>query len=200
MIDGSFLSLKENISLTKKVVEFAYRERIGVEGELGRLGEMGKGEEYLTDPKVAERFVKESGVNFLAVAVGTSHGAYKFVGESKIDILRIKEISEKVDVPLVLHGASSVSEKIVKEAERFGAELSGAKGLNEKDLKKAINAGISKINIDTDLRLAFTIAVRKFLAENPKKINPRNYLSEGRKAVKEMVEEKIKLFGSQNKV
>ena len=140
-----------------------------------------------------------TGVDALAVAVGTSHGAYKFKGEPKLDIERVKKIRELVQIPLVLHGASGVIPDIVELAEKYGARLKGAKGVPDDQIKEAIAAGICTINIDTDLRLSFLAGVRKFLHENPEVFDPRKYLGEGRKLVKETVKKKIRLFGSNDR-
>ncbi|MEM3673012.1 MAG: class II fructose-bisphosphate aldolase [Candidatus Bathyarchaeia archaeon] len=183
MIDGSFLSFEENIALTKRVVDLAHSKGVSVEAELGRLAgveekTVEEKEAILTDPDAAEEFVKRTGVDALAVAIGTSHGAYKFKGEAKLDFERLKLIAKKVDIPLVLHGASSVPAWIIEKATKYGAELSGAKGIPEEHIKKAISMGISKINIDTDLRLAFTAAVREVLANSPKEFGSSGKLEE----------------------
>ncbi|MBM4401535.1 MAG: class II fructose-bisphosphate aldolase, partial [Crenarchaeota archaeon] len=153
----------------------------------------------LTDPETAVEFVEKTGVDTLAVAIGTSHGAYKFKSEAKLDLERLKVISEKIGVPLVLHGASSVPQWIVEKANRYGAELSGAKGIPEEQIKKAISLGIAKINIDTDLRLAFTATVREVLASSPKEFDPRKILGPAKAAMKEVAKGKMRLFGSSGK-
>jgi len=166
MIDGSHLPFKENIALTRRVVELTHPKGVSVEGELGRLAgveekTVEEREKVLTDPDEAKEFVRRTGVDALAVSIGTSHGAYKFKGEPKLDFERLRLIREKVDVPLVLHGASSVPQWIIEKATKYGAELTGAKGIPEDHIRKAIELGITKINIDTDLRLAFTATVRE---------------------------------------
>jgi fructose-bisphosphate aldolase class II len=170
MIDGSFLKFEENVALTKRVVSVAHPKGVSVEAELGKLAgveerSVEEKEAILTDPATAVEFVKKTGVDTLAVAIGTSHGAYKFKSEAKLDLERLKVISEKISIPLVLHGASSVPQWIVEKANKFGAELSGAKGIPEEELRKAISLGIAKINIDTDLRLAFTANGARSLGE-----------------------------------
>jgi fructose-bisphosphate aldolase class II len=170
MIDGSFLNFEENVALTKRVVSVAHPKGVSVEAELGKLAgveerSVEEKEAILTDPATAVEFVKKTGVDTLAVAIGTSHGAYKFKSEAKLDLERLKVISEKISIPLVLHGASSVPQWIVEKANKFGAELSGAKGIPEEELRKAISLGIAKINIDTDLRLAFTANGARSLGE-----------------------------------
>jgi fructose-bisphosphate aldolase class II len=174
---------------------------VSVEAELGRLAgveekTVEEKEAILTDPDNAEEFVNRTSVDALAVAVGTSHGAYKFKAEPKLDFERLKIISEKVDIPLVLHGASSVPKWIIEKAAKYGAQLEGAKGIPEEHIKKAISLGIAKINIDTDLRLAFTASVREVLTDSPKEFDPRKILGPAKDAVKEVVKGKMRLFGS----
>lgn len=201
MIDGSHLKFEENIALAKRVVDSAHSKEVSVEAELGRLAgveekTVEEKEAILTDPDNAEEFVRRTSVDALAVAVGTSHGAYKFKAEPKLDFERLKVISEKVDIPLVLHGASSVPKWMIEKAARYGAQLEGAKGIPEENIKKAISLGIAKINIDTDLRLAFTAAVREVLVNSPKEFDPRKILGPARDAMKEVVKGKMRLFGS----
>jgi fructose-bisphosphate aldolase class II len=204
MIDGSFLKFEENIALTKRVVDVAHPKGVSVEAELGKLAgieerSVEEKEAILTDPKAAVEFVERTGVDTLAVAIGTSHGAYKFKSESKLDIERLKAISEKISIPLVLHGASSVPQWLIEKATRFGASLGGAKGIPEEEERKAIALGIAKINIDTDLRLAFTATVREVLANSPKEFDPRKILGPAKEAMKEVVKGKMRLFGSSGK-
>jgi fructose-bisphosphate aldolase class II len=204
MIDGSHLSFEQNIELTQKVVDVAHPKGVSVEAELGRLAgveekTVEEKDAILTDPNVAKEFVERTRVDALAVAVGTSHGAYKFKAEPKLDFERLKLIRGKVDVPLVLHGASSVPAWIIEKATKYGAQLGGAKGIPEEHIKKAISLGIAKINIDTDLRLAFTAAVREVLANSPKEFDPRKILGPAKDAMKEVVKSKMRLFGSSGK-
>ena len=204
MIDGSHLPFEENISLTKHVVDLAHQKGVSVEGELGRLAgieekTVAEREAVLTDPIEAEEFVRRTGVDALAVSIGTSHGAYKFKGEPKLDFERLKQIRERVDVPLVLHGASSVPQWIIEKATKYGAELAGAKGIPEDHIRKAIALGVTKINIDTDLRLAFTATIREVLATSPKEFDPRKILGPAKEAMKEVVKAKMRLFGSSGK-
>ncbi len=204
MIDGSHLTFEQNIELTKKVVDVAHPKSVSVEAELGRLAgveekTVEEKEAILTDPNVAKEFVERTGVDALAVAVGTSHGAYKFKTEPKLDFERLKLIRGKIDIPLVLHGASSVPAWIIEKATKYGAQLGGAKGIPEEHIKKAISLGIAKINIDTDLRLAFTAAVREVLANSPKEFDPRKILGPAKEAMKEVVKSKMRLFGSSGK-
>jgi fructose-bisphosphate aldolase class II len=204
MIDGSFLSFDENVAVTKRVVGVAHPKGVSVEAELGKLAgveerSVAEKDAILTDPEAAVEFVEKTGVDTLAVAIGTSHGAYKFKTEAKLDLERLKVISKKISIPLVLHGASSVPQEIVEKANKYGAELSGAKGIPESELKKAILLGIAKINIDTDLRLAFTAAVREALTNSPKNFDPRKILGPARDAMKEVAKGKMRLFGSAGK-
>ncbi len=204
MIDGSHLKFDDNIALTKQVVESAHGKGVTVEAELGRLAgieekTVEEKEAILTDPDSTKEFIDRTGVDALAVAVGTSHGAYKFKAEPKLDFLRLETISKKTAIPLVLHGASSVPTWIIEKATKYGAELSGARGIPEDHIKKAISLGISKINIDTDLRLAFTATVREVLANKPKEYDPRKILGPAKETMKEVVKGKMRLFGSSGK-
>lgn len=204
MIDGSHLKFEENVALTKRAVDLAHPKEVSVEAELGRLAGVEEStveekEAVLTDPEAAKKFVERTNVDALAVAIGTSHGAYKFKGEPKLDFERLKLIREKVDVPLVLHGASSVPAWIIEKAVKYGAELSGAKGIPEEHIQRGISLGISKINIDTDLRLAFTATIREFLATSPKVFDPRKILGSAKEAMKKVVKSKMRLFGSSGK-
>jgi fructose-bisphosphate aldolase class II len=205
MIDASKEPYDRNVSLTLEAVRVAHLAGVPVEAELGRLAGIEDAvkvegrEATLTDPAQAADFVEKTGCDSLAIAIGTSHGAYKFKGEPRLDLDRLTEIAGRVSVPLVLHGASSVPQDVLDRAARFGASLPGAKGVPEEALKKAISRGISKINIDTDLRLAFTGGVRQILAESPEVFDPRKIVGEGKKAITEVVKKKIRLFGSEGK-
>jgi fructose-bisphosphate aldolase class II len=204
MIDGSHQDFESNMVLTEKVVKLAHVRGISVEAELGRLTaieevSVEEKEAILTDPEAAKEFVERTDVDALAVAIGTSHGAYKFRGESKLDFERLKEIKEMVDVPLVLHGASGVPAGIIEKATKYGAELAGAKGVPDESIKRVIRLGIAKINIDTDLRLAFMATIREVLATKPTQFDPRKILGPAREAMKEVVKTKMRLFGSSNK-
>mgnify|MGYP001617085818 CR=1 FL=1 len=204
MIDGSALPFDKNVSLTKKVVAAASAKKVSVEAELGQLkgreDEVFSATHTYTDPSAAAKFVRLTKVGSLAVAIGTSHGAYKFKGAPKIDLQRLKEIGKLVDVPIVLHGASSVPNSLVAEANRYGAKLANAKGVPEVQIKKAIKLGVCKVNEDTDLRIAFAAAVRKFLKENPSAYDPREILSPATEAMKSVVMRRIKVLGSEGKV
>ena len=205
MIDGSHAPLEENIALTSEVVKICHAVGISVEAELGRLGgiedniSVDEKDARLTDPDEAVRFISESQCDTLAIAIGTSHGAYKFKGESKLAFNRLEEIGSRVDVPLVLHGASSVIPAVVEKANKYGADLGAAKGVPVEDIKKAISLGITKVNIDTDLRLAFTAGVRQILAEKPEAFDPRKIIGAGRDDIKNVVKSKIDVLGCAGK-
>ncbi|MEW6377170.1 MAG: class II fructose-1,6-bisphosphate aldolase [Thermodesulfobacteriota bacterium] len=205
MIDGSHLEFKENMAITKRVVEMASPKGVSVEAELGRLKgiednvSVSERNAIFTDPQAAEEFVKKTGVDALAIAIGTSHGAYKFKGEAKLDFERLKEIARRLDIPLVLHGASGVPKPVLEKAERFGAKLPGAKGIPDEAIQRAISLGICKINIDTDLRLSFVGAIREVLTLKPEEFDPRKILGPGREAIKQTVQSKMRLFGSSGK-
>ena len=204
MIDGSHLSFEENVKITKKVVNYAHKKNVTVEAELGELigeqfdaGEGGvESEGAYTDPKKAKEFVERTGCDSLAVSIGTSHGVYKFKGEPKLDLKRLEEIHKMIPkVPLVLHGASSILEKYVKMATEHGAEISGARGVPESVIRKASKFGIVKVNVDSDLRLAMTATIRKYMDENPGEVDPRKYLGAGRDALEKLIIRKFKAFG-----
>lgn len=198
MFDGSHLDYEENIRVTKQVVEYAHARGVVVEAELGRLAgveddvNVSKEDATYTDPDQAVDFVKRTGVDSLAIAIGTSHGAYKFKGEPKLDYERLEKITNLLPgFPIVLHGASTVMPEFVEMCNKYGADIPGAQGVPEDMLRKAAKYGVCKINIDTDLRLALTGSIRKYLVENPSEFDPRKYLGEGRTAIKEMVKHKI---------
>jgi len=205
MIDGSFLSYEDNIAVTKKVVAIARPKKVSVEAELGKLAgveerSVAEKEAILTDPEIAKDFVEKTGIDALAVAIGTSHGAYKFKSEAKLDIARLEKISKKIAIPLVLHGASSVPLSLIDKVGKYGGQLSEAKGIPETEIKKAIALGIAKVNVDTDLRLAFTGSVREVLATQPKEFDPRKILGPARESMKTVAKSKMQLFGSSGKV
>ncbi len=206
MIDGSHLPFEENIALTKKVCEYAHDKNVWVEAELGQLAgvedEVSAEKSVYTDPDQAVEFVERTGCDSLAIAIGTSHGAYKFSGKPELDFARLEKIGKLLpDYPLVLHGASSVVPEFVEMANEFGGNIAGAKGVPEDLLRKAAKMAVCKINIDTDIRLAVTASVRKYLHENPGDFDPRQYLKPAREAVKNMVQHKIKaVLGSSNKI
>jgi fructose-bisphosphate aldolase class II len=199
MIDGSKHPFEENIALTQKVVEYAHSKGVVVEGELGKLAGVEdavnvKAEDATyTDPDQAVEFVKRTGVDSLAIAIGTSHGAYKFKGEPKLDFARLEKIAAMLPgFPIVLHGASTVLPEFVKKCNEFGGDIKGAQGVPEAMLRKAGTMGVCKINIDTDLRLAMTASIREHFVKNPGDFDPRQYLRPARDAIKGMVQHKIK--------
>ena len=207
MIDGSKHPFEENIKMTKEVVEYAHAHGVVVEAELGKLAgiedavNVAARDATFTVPEEAAEFVAKTGVDSLAVAIGTSHGAYKFKGDPKLDFERLKAIRELIpDTPLVLHGASTVLPEFVAKCNEYGGSIPGAQGVPEEMIREAAKHGVCKVNIDTDLRLAMTAEVRKYLAENPAEFDPRKYLGPARDAIRDMVAHKIKnVLGASNK-
>lgn len=199
MIDGSKYSFEENIRITKEVVEYAHAHGVVVEAELGKLAgveddvKVDARNATFTVPEEAAEFVAKTGVDSLAIAIGTSHGAYKFKGDPFLDYERLQEIHKLIpDTPLVLHGASTVLPEFVAKCNEYGGNIPGAQGVPEDMIKEATKYGICKVNIDTDLRLAMTAEVRKYIAENPADFDPRKYLGPARDAIRDMVQHKIK--------
>lgn len=199
MIDGSKHPFEENIALTKQVVEYAHAHGVVVEAELGKLAgvedniKVDARSATFTAPDEAVEFVERTGVDSLAIAIGTSHGAYKFTGEPYLDYERLKKIHSLLpDTPLVLHGASSVLKEFVDRCNEFGGQIPGAQGVPEEMIRESTKYGICKVNIDTDLRLAMTAEIRRVLIENPAEFDPRKYLGPGRDAITKMVQHKIK--------
>jgi fructose-bisphosphate aldolase class II len=199
MIDASHYPFEENIRITKEVVDYAHARGVVVEAELGKLAgvedavSVAKEDATYTDPDEAVEFVKRTGIDSLAVAIGTSHGAYKFKGEPKLDFERLEKIGMMLpDTPLVLHGASTVLPEFVELCNKYGGDIPGAQGVPEEMLRRAAQMNVAKINIDTDLRLAMTAAIRQFMVENPSEFDPRKYLGPARAAIKGMVQHKIK--------
>jgi len=199
MIDASHYPFEENIRITKEVVDYAHAHGVVVEAELGKLAgvedavNVKKEDATYTDPDEAVEFVERTGVDSLAIAIGTSHGAYKFKGEPRLDFERLEIIGKKLpNTPLVLHGASTVLPEFVELCNKYGGNIPGAQGVPEEMLRRAASMNVAKINIDTDLRLAMTAAIRKFLYENPSEFDPRKYLGPAREAIKGMVKHKIK--------
>lgn len=206
MFDGSHYPYEENVKLTKEVVDYAHARGVVVEAELGKLAgvedevKVASHEATYTDPDQAVDFVKRTGVDSLAIAIGTSHGAYKFQGEAKLDFDRLQIIQDKLPgFPIVLHGASSVEPAYVAMCNEFGGNIAGAKGVPEDMLRKAASMAVCKINMDTDIRLAMTGSIRKVFGENPKEFDPRKYLGLARTNIQSLVEAKIKnVLGSSN--
>jgi fructose-bisphosphate aldolase class II len=208
MIDASHEPFEKNVAICKQVVDYAHQHNCVVEGELGQLvgAQFDDGEEggahskigVYTDPEAAVRFVKESGVDSLAIAIGNSHGAYKFKGEQHLDLERLKAIKQALmdaglgDYPLVLHGASSVPQHLVEVVNKYGGKMPDAKGVPEEDIEVARRTGCTKVNIDTDLRIAMTAGIRKVFVEDPSQFDPRKYLGPARSMVKELVRHKVR--------
>ncbi len=207
MFDGSKYDFEENIRLTKEVVDYAHAHGVVVEAELGKLAgieddvNVSASDAMYTDPAQAEEFVRRTGVDSLAIAIGTSHGAYKFKGEAKLRFDILKQIKERIpNTPIVLHGASTVIPELVNMCNEYGGNIPGAKGVPDEILHEASISGVSKINVDTDLRLAMTAGIRKVFVEDPSAFDPRKYLIPARELVKEIVSHKMKdVFGSANK-
>ena len=198
MVDGSHLSFEENIALTRRVVEYAHDRNITVEAELGRLAgveddiKVSHEDSSYTRPEDVEEFVTKTGCDSLAIAIGTSHGAFKFKGEPKLRFDILEDVSRRLPgFPIVLHGASSVIPEYVAMINQFGGKMDGAQGVPETMLRQAASMAVCKINIDSDLRLAFTGVIRKHFAEHPDHFDPRQYLSEARSALAGMVRHKI---------
>lgn len=208
MIDASHHPFEENIAITKKVVEYAHAKGVVVEAELGRLAgieddvNVSEKDAVYTNPEQAAEFVEKTGVDSLAIAIGTSHGAYKFKGEPKLDFERLQEIAKLLpNFPLVLHGASTVLPEFVQLCNEYGGNIPGAQGVPEEMIKKATQLGVCKVNIDTDLRLAMTAAVRRELHNDPKNFDPRKFLAPARTAIEEMVRHKIvNVLGTNNRI
>jgi len=211
MFDGSHLDYEDNVAQTKEVVAYAHARGVVVEAELGKLAgieddvNVDAANATYTDPDQAVDFVKRTGVDSLAIAIGTSHGAYKFKGEAELDFDRLRTITEKLEeegihnYPIVLHGASSVDQTCVEMCNQFGGAISGAKGIPAEMLRKASAMAVCKINMDTDIRLAMTAALRKSLAESPAAFDPRGYLGAARDLIHDLVKDKIKnVIGSTN--
>jgi len=211
MFDGSHYDYEENVSKTKEIVDYAHSKGIVVEAELGKLAgvedevKVAEGQATYTDPDQAVDFVKRTGVDSLAIAIGTSHGAYKFKGDAKLDFDRLELITKKLEdegfhnYPIVLHGASSVDQASVETCNKYGGEIKGAKGIPVEMLRKAAAMAVCKINMDTDIRLAMTAAIRKSFAEEPSAFDPRGYLGAARNDIETLVERKIsEVLGSEN--
>ncbi len=205
MYDGSKLPLQENIAMTKKIVEFAHAAGVSVEAELGKLAgveghvSVSEKDAIFTNPDEAKMFVEQTGVDALAVAIGTSHGAFKFKGDANLDFERLAKIEKLVGIPIVLHGASGVPKDVLDKAAKYGAKLPGAAGVPNEAIQKAIPLGVAKINIDTDIRLTMTAALRQVLAEHPDEFDPRKLFGPAEEAMKEVAKSKMKLFGSSGK-
>lgn len=206
MIDASHDPFAENLATTKEVVRIAHAADVGVEAELGRL--MGIEDNISVDEKSAslvdadeaEKFVKETGVDYLAPAIGTSHGAFKFKGEPRLDFELLKEVKRRTGIPLVLHGASAIPDEVRAAFESTGGDLKGSKGVPASFLKEAIEGGINKVNTDTDLRIAFMAEVRRVSNEKPSEIDPRKFFIPAREAVVKLICERMETLGSAGKI
>lgn len=199
MVDASKFPFEKNIEITKQVVEYAHARGVVVEAELGKLAgvednvNVSAKDAIYTDPDQVKEFVEKTGCDSLAIAIGTSHGAYKFKGDANLDFERLEKIAKLVPgFPIVLHGASSVPQDLVAMCNQFGGQLKDAKGVPEEMLRKAAGMAVCKINIDTDLRIAMTAAIRKELFADPSNFDPRKYLSPARDAIKAVVQHKMK--------
>ncbi len=203
MFDGSHLPFEQNIKITKQIVQHAHKRGISVEAEIGTIGgaedKVSSRKIIYTDPKQAKEFVQKTGCDFLAVAIGTSHGPNKFEGPAKLRLDILQEIQKQIKIPLVLHGASGVPNNLVTIAKKYGATLPKVVGVPNDQIKKAIKLGICKINTDTDLRLAFDAGVRKSIQTHPSDIDPRHILAPARDLITQVVTERITTFGSKNK-
>ncbi len=207
MIDGSLMEdgktpsdYDYNVKVTKSVVDYAHKFGVTVEGEIGRLGGIedgvGSGSVHLTDPQQAKKFVEETGLDALAIAIGTSHGAYKFKGSANLAFNVLTEVRKLIDIPIVLHGASSVPKELIDAVNKYGGKMPGAQGVPMEELQKAIKLGVTKINVDTDGRLAVTAAIRKVFFETPEKFDPRDYLGPARDTLAKLIASKMRDFGT----
>lgn len=205
MFDGSNLPYEENVAATRRVVRLARARGVAVEAELGALAGIedlvsaAERDARFTDPDEAAAFAEETGCDALAVAVGTSHGAYKFSGTSRLDFARLRRIAERVNVPLVLHGASGVPADVKRLCIAHGCRIEDAKGVSDASVKRAVSLGIRKVNVDTDLRIAFDAGVRKFLHDRPEVIDPREILKPAVELMEKVVRQKMRVLGCAGK-
>lgn len=209
MIDASSKPFEENISITKEVVDYAHKYDVSVEAELGQLGGIEEDvvgvdhddiSKHLCDPNQVQEFVEKTGVDSLAVAIGTSHGAYKFKKEPKLAFDILEEIDKLLPgFPLVMHGSSSVLKEFKDLINKYGGNMPDAMGVPEEAISKAAKMGVCKVNIDTDLRMALTAKIRQVFAEKPAEFDPRKYLGPGRDAIKDMVKHKLHVLGCAGK-
>lgn len=205
MFDGSSLPYKENVAKTKKIVALAHKKHISVEAELGAIAgiedfvSVEDRDAHFTDPTQAQDFIKQTQCDALAIAIGTSHGAYKFSGDSKLDFKRLEQIKKVVSIPLVLHGASGIPTNIKKVCLAYGCKIEKAKGIADAHIKRAVALGINKVNIDSDLRIAFDAGIRKFLTEHPEVIDPRKILAPAKELITKVVQQKMRMLGCAGK-
>jgi fructose-bisphosphate aldolase class II len=205
MYDGSSHPFEENVRRTKRLTRLAHARGVSLEAELGAIAgiedfvNVAERDARLTDPLQAREFARRTGCDALAIAIGTSHGAYKFKSSSRLDFKRLSAIKKAVNVPLVLHGASGVPSSIKSLCTKYGCKIDKAKGVADATIRKAVSLGINKVNIDTDLRIAFDAGVRRFLAENPEIIDPREILGSAKELMTKVVRQKMQLLGSSGK-
>lgn len=205
MIDASHHPLEENIAETLECVKAAHAVGVSVEAELGRLGgieediNVSEKDAFLTDPDEAEEFVEKTGIDYLAVAIGTSHGAYKGKGRPYIDHDRIAEISRRIDIPLVMHGSSGVPKYLIDKLKELGADIGDPAGIHDDDVRKALKTNAAKVNVDTDLRLAITAGIREVIINNPKEFDPRKIIGNGRDLMAQLIKEKFELMETAGK-
>ncbi|WP_394955381.1 class II fructose-bisphosphate aldolase [uncultured Helicobacter sp.] len=206
MIDASHHCFEENVQMTKEVVTYAHSKGVSVEAELGRLMgiedniSVSEQDAVLVNPDEAEEFVKQTQVDYLAPAIGTSHGAFKFKGEPKLDFARLQEVKRRTNVPLVLHGASAIPEYVRQSFLSTGGDLKGSKGVPFEFLQEAVKGGINKVNIDTDLRIAFMAEVRKVANADPTQFDLRKFFAPGMKAMQKVIVERMQILGSAQKI
>ncbi len=205
MFDGSSLPFEENVKETKKIVQAAHKKGIAVEAELGAIAgiedfvSVEEKDAHFTNPEQAIDFVKRTGCDALAIAIGTSHGAYKFSENSKLDFNRLEQIKKAIKIPLVLHGASGIPADIKKQCLKYGCKIEDAKGVSDAHIKRAVSLGINKVNIDSDLRIAFDAGIRKFLHNNPEVFDPRKILMPAQELMTRVVQHKMRLLGCSGK-
>ncbi|MBR2112005.1 MAG: class II fructose-1,6-bisphosphate aldolase [Helicobacter sp.] len=206
MIDASHHCFEENVVITKEVVEYAHSKGVSVEAELGRLMgiedniSVSEQDAVLVNPDEAEEFVKQTQVDYLAPAIGTSHGAFKFKGEPKLDFARLQEVKRRTNIPLVLHGASAIPEYVRESFLSTGGDLKGSKGVPFEFLQEAVKGGINKVNTDTDLRIAFMAEVRRVANADPTQFDLRKFFTPGMEAMQKVIVERMKILGSAQKI
>ncbi|WP_394977718.1 class II fructose-bisphosphate aldolase [uncultured Helicobacter sp.] len=206
MIDASHHCFEENVAITKEVVEYAHSKGVSVEAELGRLMgiedniSVSEQDAVLVNPDEAEEFVKQTQVDYLAPAIGTSHGAFKFKGEPKLDFARLQEVKRRTNIPLVLHGASAIPEYVRESFLSTGGDLKGSKGVPFEFLQEAVKGGINKVNTDTDLRIAFMAEVRRVANADPTQFDLRKFFTPGMEAMQKVIVERMKILGSAQKI
>lgn len=206
MIDASHHCFEENVAITKEVVEYAHSKGVSVEAELGRLMgiedniSVSEQDAVLVNPDEAEEFVKQTQVDCLAPAIGTSHGAFKFKGEPKLDFARLQEVKRRTNIPLVLHGASAIPEYVRESFLSTGGDLKGSKGVPFEFLQEAVKGGINKVNTDTDLRIAFMAEVRRVANADPTQFDLRKFFTPGMGAMQKVIVERMKILGSAQKI